>query len=63
MTVGIKKPGGNRPSKYQQFKSQRVPPSYVDKTGLRKNNTLANCSCLLDYGVGEDYKEGKQKDL
>lgn len=27
------------------------------------NNTLANCSCLLDYGVGEDYKEGKPKDL
>ena len=27
------------------------------------NNTLANCSCLLDYGVGEDYKEGKTKCL
>ena len=24
------------------------------------NNTLANCSCLLDYGVGEDYKEEDQ---
>lgn len=45
MTAGIKQPGGNRPSKYQQFKKP------------------ACCSCLLDYGVGEDYKEGKPKDL
>lgn len=26
-------------------------------------NTLANCSCLLDYGVGEDYKVEKPTDL
>ena len=44
MTAGIENPGGNRPSKYQQFK----------KPG---------CSCLLDYGVGEDYKEEKPTDL
>ena len=45
------------------LKSQGVVPSQVDKIGLRKNNTLANCSCLLDYGVGEDYKEEKPTDL
>ena len=63
MTAGIKKLGGNRPSEYQQLKSQRVVPSKVDIIGLRKNNTLANCSCLLDYGVGEDYEEGKTENL
>ncbi len=64
MTAGIKKPGGNSPSKYQQFiKASVLFLRKVDKIGLRKNNTLANCSCLLDYGVGEDYKEGKPKDL
>ena len=64
MTAGIKKPGGNSPSKYQQFKKTSV--LFLRKSikyGLRKNNTLANCSYLLDYGVGEDYKEGKPKDL
>ena len=45
------------------LKSQRVVPSKVDIIGLRKNNTLANCSCLLDYGVGEDYEEGKTEYL
>ena len=63
MTAGIKKPGGNSPSKYLQFKKPACC-SFVSRYNRpRKNNTLANCSCLLDYGVGEDYKEGKPKDL
>lgn len=63
MTAGIEKLGGNRPSKYLQFKKPACCSFVSRKIGLRKNNTLANCSCLLDYGVGEDYKEGKPKDL
>jgi hypothetical protein len=44
------------------LKSQGVVPSQVDKIGLRKNNTLANCSCLLDYGVGRSIIKGKSVD-
>lgn len=63
MTAGIKKRVGIVQASINSFKSQGVAPSKVDIIGLRKNNTLANCSCLLDYGVGEDYKEVKPKDL
>ena len=63
MTAGIKKRVGIVQASINSLKSQRVVPSKVDIIGLRKNNTLANCSCLLDYGVGEDYEEGKTEYL
>ena len=53
MTAGIKSRVRIGQASINSLKSQRVVPSKVDIIDLRKNNTQANCSCLLGYGLDE----------
>ena len=62
MTAGIEKLGGNRPSKYQQLARVLFLRKSIKSACERTTPWLTVDTCLA-YGVGEDYKEGKPKDL
>lgn len=63
MTAGIKKPGGNRPSKYQQFKSSVLFLRKSIKSACERTTPWLTVHAYWTMAWGEDYKEEKPKDL